>query len=185
MFSGKSEELIRRLKRESYAEKKILAVKPRIDTRTENAIAARSKNKVSGKFEPSFQFEAIPVAGQDEFEELVAREKPDVLAIDEAQFFGDWLPSVLDVIIGMRFVDKVIIAGLDMDAWGRPFGPMPALLAMADDFRKETAVCFHCKSAPANMTYKVSRGSGEQVEVGDAGLYEARCRNCWTPPPEE
>ncbi|MDO8302443.1 MAG: hypothetical protein Q7T18_04285, partial [Sedimentisphaerales bacterium] len=66
----------------------------------------------------------------------------------------------------------------------KPFGPMPQLLAMCDDSRKETAVCFKCKSAPANMTYKVSRGSGEQVEVGDAGLYEARCRACWTPPPE-
>jgi len=183
MFSGKSEELIRRLRREGYTGKKILAVKPRIDIRTEELIAARSKG-AAGKFERTLAFIAKPVDNEKELAALVLspRNGPDILGVDEAQFFGPWFADLVRKLLLRDYIEKIIVAGLDMDAWGRPFGPMPTLLAMADDVRKETAVCFKCRKASAMMTQKTSKGSGSQIEVGDAGLYEARCRNCWTPP---
>lgn len=184
MFSGKSEELIKRLRRESYAGKRILVVKPREDTRTESRIVARTKNK-AGEFEPSQDFPATPIGSREELASLFFKVETDVLGIDEAQFFKPWLADFVRELLEKNFVEKIMVAGLDMDYRGNPFGPMPQLLAMCDDPRKETAVCFRCKKAPAVMTQKIRKSSGEQVEVGDAGLYEARCRACWMLPPDE
>lgn len=186
MFSGKSEELIRLLRRQDIAKKRILVVKPTVDTRTGNCIASRRKGK-SGKFENSEEFPATPIGSREELEHLFFKVETDVLALDEAQFFGPWIVDFVQGLIEKKSVHKIIVAGLDMDAWGKPFGPMPELLAMADEVKKETAVCFRCgrEEVPAVITQKLAKGSGEQVEVGNADLYGACCRDCWTTPPKE
>jgi thymidine kinase len=110
--------------------------------------------------------------------------KPDILTIDEAQFFGPELLEYLDELLEKKKSKNftIIVAGLDMDAWRRPFGIMPQLLAMADEVLKLTAICAACNGEnPAIFTQKKG-GTGEQVEVGDTGLYEARCRACYYVP---
>jgi len=185
MFSGKTEELIRRLRRASYAGKRILVIKPKIDTRTENKIVARLK-KSEVKFEPAAEFPAYPVESLEELEKLFKETNPEILGIDEAQFLKDWFLIFLYKLLqnSAQVSVTVIIVGLDKDAWGKPFGIMPQLMALADHVDKEEAVCFKCGSLNAVMTQKKSLGSGEQIEVGDFELYEARCRICWTPPRE-
>ena len=186
MFSGKSEELIRRLNRATYAEQNVLVVKPRIDTRNESKIASRKKkDKKDTKFEENSSFPAHEISTAKEFVDLVSQHKPDVLAIDEAQFFQEWLLELID-----EFLDKwgatnfkIIVSGLDMDAWKNPFGIMPQLMAKANEVTKFTAVCFRCKKNDANLTYKKS-GSKEQIEVGNFQTYEARCRTCHKLPPD-
>lgn len=189
MFSGKSEELIRQLKRATYAKQKILAIKPGIDTRNETPdIVTRVMKAAENLFEPSDKFPASPIHAQEELKNLMSDEQPDILAADEAQFFEEWFYEFIENLKLNRkdLCLKIVIAGLDMDAWGEPFGPMPKLLAIADIVRKETAVCFKCKNpnATATMTQKLSHSNGSHIEIGDAELYEARCLNCWTPPEE-
>lgn len=180
MFSGKSEELIRRLNRATYAEQNVLVIKPKIDTRNEKKIASRKKrDKKDTEFQESHSFPAQEVSTSKEFVELVSQHKPDVLAIDEAQFFQEWLLELIDEILDKETDTnfKIIVSGLDMDAWKKPFGIMPQLMAKANEVTKFTAVCFHCKKNDANLTYKKS-GSKEQIEVGNFQTYEARCRTC-------
>lgn len=187
MFSGKSEELIRRLNRAIYAEQNVLVVKPKIDTRNEGKIASRKKkDKKDVKFEEFDSFPAHEISTSKEFVELVSQHKPDVLAIDEAQFFQEWLLELIDELLDKEEHTnfKIIVSGLDMDAWRKPFGIMPQLMASANEVIKFSAVCFHCKKNDANLTYKKS-GSREQVEVGNFEKYEARCRACHELPTDQ
>lgn len=183
MFSGKTEELIRILRRSDLAGKKIIVVKPMIDVRTENEIASRrTSNGHSKDFAKSEVFPALPVASAQELGDVIRKEQPTILAIDEVQFFEPWLIDFLtDLMRRTRDTDlTVLAAGLDMDAWGKPFGVMPHIMSMADEVQKETAICFKCK-APAMFTQKLVN-SEQQVEVGDFEIYEARCRVCHTLP---
>lgn len=183
MFSGKTEELIRVLNRAEIAGKKILVIKPVIDSRTANEIASRRKHdKESNQFKKFGSFPAFPVGSAAEALGLINAHQPSVLGIDEAQFFDQWMVDFLVEFMKVNS-DKdimVIAAGLDMDAWGRPFGIMPKLMTVADEVQKETAICFVCKK-PAMYTQKLSE-SDKQVEVGDTEIYEARCRTCHFPP---
>lgn len=179
MFSGKTEELLRILHRSALAGKKILVLKPKVDSRTENEIASRHKPDAAAReFKKNGSHPAIPVATMEEALAAIAEHQPSVLGVDEAQFFEPWIVELLcDLMRDHASTDlMIVVAGLDMDAWTRPFGVMPQLLAMADDVQKETAICFKCK-APAMYSQKLG-GGDSQVEVGDAEIYEARCRVC-------
>lgn len=189
MFSGKTEELIKRLRKVTYAKKKVIAVKPKIDTRAEN-IVTRFKRAAHHPFEPKEEFPARKISSKEELLAIVYNERPDVLAIDEAQFLGEWFFNEFLVPLKKKedelgFDMRLIISGLDTDAWRNPFGIMPLLIAAADNgLTKEMAVCFRCGKS-ATLTQKKSKGSGQQIEVGDSELYEARCLACWTPPEEQ
>lgn len=179
MFSGKTEELIRILHRSDLAGKKILVVKPRLDVRTEDEIASRrTSDAKSREFTKSGSFPARPVETAHELENLIQQERPTILGVDEAQFFQPWLYDYLVELLRHRNNTDlmILVAGLDMDAWGKPFGIMPQLMALADEVQKETAICFRCKK-PAIFTQKLV-SSNQQVEVGDSEIYEARCRVC-------
>lgn len=183
MFSGKTEELIRILHRSDLAGKKISVVKPRLDVRSADEIASRRTADAKSKdFTKSGSFPAIPIESAQELGDIVKREQPTILGIDEAQFFEPWLYDFLvDLLRRTSNTDlTILVAGLDMDAWGRPFGIMPQIMAMADEVQKETAICFQCKQ-PAMFTQKLV-SSDQQVEVGDFEIYEARCRVCHTLP---
>ncbi len=164
MFSGKSEELIRRLRRALIARQRVQVFKPLIDDRfgTED-IVSRDDRRLKAV--------SVPTSA-----ELLARLEigVQVVGIDEVQFFD---PGIVDV--SMQLADagiRVIAAGLDQDYMRRPFGPMPALLAVAEEVSKMHAVCVRCRGA-AHYSQRVSGGDA-QVEVGDSS-YEARCRACY------
>ena len=185
MFSGKTEELIRLLHRSQIAGKKILVVKPKIDIRTQNEIASRKKEDLqNGGFKKFMEFPAIPVSSAEEIAALIDSRQPDVLGLDEAQFFEPWIFEFVHALLHKHADSDLLIlaAGLDMDAWGKPFGSMPQLLAIANEVQKETAICFSCKQA-GTITQKLVN-TGKTVEVGDAEIYEARCRKCHTMPEE-
>ncbi len=180
MFAGKSEGLIRTLRVIEIAERNIIVVKPKIDTRTEQEIAARTK-KCDKQSEKLSTFPAYPVNSAAEVEELLKKNQCDVLAMDEVQFFGDWVVKLVnDLLEEKRATDfKIIVAGLDMDHQKQPFGPMPHLMAMADEVTKLKAVCDVCRQLPENAIFtKKIGGSSEQVEIGDKDIYQARCRAC-------
>ena len=164
MFSGKSEELIRRLRRAVIARQRVQVFKPIIDDRfATDDIVSRDERRLK----------AIPVASSGE---LLTRVEigVQVVGIDEVQFFD---AGVVDVC--MQLADagiRVIAAGLDQDYMRRPFGPMPALLAVAEEVSKMHAVCVRCRGA-AHYSQRVS-GGDTQVEIGDSS-YEARCRSCY------
>jgi thymidine kinase len=164
MFSGKTEELIRRLKRALYGKQKIQVFKPQIDNRyDELAVVSHSQLKIV----------ATPVTAAEQVMQLL---KPDteVVGIDEVQFLGmDIIPVVQEMASrGLR----VVCAGLDQDYQGKPFEPMPQLLAIAEYVTKELAICVVCGN-PANRSQRLT-DSAERVVVGAAGAYEARCRKC-------
>ena len=133
---------------------------------------------------------AMKADSHAELQALIREFDPDVIGVDEAQFFDDSIGWVLDLIahqsggvIGDVEIPRgleVYAAGLDLDAWAKPFGPMPNLLAFADRVEKFTANCFQC-GQDARLTQKIG-GSGGRIEVGADDLYEARCVECWTPP---
>lgn len=179
MFCGKTDELIRRLRIASYADKEALVIKPVLDSRSGEQIASRVKNPETNKFERAASLPANSVASQGDFWKLINQIRYDIIAVDEAQFFGPWFANLIGELFDFDQRDglEVIIAGLDMDAWRRPFGNMPIFMAMADSVTKLRAVCFKCKQPNAIFTQKLG-GSSSQVEIGDAGLYEARCRKC-------
>jgi len=164
MFSGKSEELIRRLRRAIIGRQRVQVFKPIIDDRfSSDDIVSRDERRLK----------AIPVTSSGE---LLTRVEigVQVVGIDEVQFFD---AGVVDVC--MQLADagiRVIAAGLDQDYMRRPFGPMPALLAVAEEVSKMHAVCVRCRGA-AHYSQRVSGGDA-QVEVGDSS-YEARCRSCY------
>lgn len=171
MFSGKSEELIRRLKRTAYTNQTFLAFSPEIDDRY--GVGEIKSHNGSG-------VTAEVIGDSWEIGKRWAAAESNIIAIDEAQFFGAALPPVI-----MGLADRgarVIVAGLDTDFLRRPFGPMPAILAVAERVQKLTAVCVKCYG-DATLTQRVVDGkpvtSGEQIEVGGIGSYEARCRDCF------
>ena len=174
MFSGKSEELIRRLKRARIARQRVACFKPDIDLRYHRtSIASHSAQT----------HEAETVANVDRLKEaLHARlDHVEVVGIDEAQFFDETIiPYAMDLVhLGKR----VLIAGLDTTFNAEPFGPIPALMAISDEVTKLSAVCMVC-GAPAIHTQRLGQ-SQELVVVGAAGLYEARCRACFSPSTDE
>lgn len=164
MFSGKTEELIRRLKRAQFAKLKIAIFKPSVDVRYSD-VEVVSHDLHSLKSTPitdaRFMLE-IP----DEIE---------VVGIDEAQFFGDNLVEVAQELADRGV--RVIIAGLDTDFMGKPFGPMPALMAIAEDVRKVHAICVKCGNL-ANHSHRLSKNS-ELVVLGEKDVYEPLCRECY------
>ncbi|MFZ1728724.1 MAG: thymidine kinase [Bacteroidota bacterium] len=165
MFSGKTEELIRRLRRAQIAKQRVAIFKPVIDTRyAEDRIVSHS-----GVSLPS-----INVANAAEIREKAV--DVDVVGIDEAQFFDLELVRVCEDLADLGH--RVIVAGLDQDYLGQPFDPMPQLLAVAEYISKTLAICMVCGN-PANRTQRVTRRS-ERVLVGADEAYEARCRRCWT-----
>ena len=164
MFSGKTEELIRRLKRVKIANLKAEIFKPIIDTRFDVVkLVSHDENKIL----------STPVNNSIQILEL--SEGMDVIGIDEAQFFDDKIIEVCEQLAlqGIR----VIVAGLDMDFKGRPFNQMPNLLAVADYVTKLHAICVRCGSI-ANFSYRKSTEEG-QVLLGELDMYEPRCRNCF------
>jgi len=164
MFSGKTEELIRRLKRARIANLRIEIFKPGIDVRyDEQNIVSHDENKVL----------STPIDNSQQI--LLLAQEVDVVGIDEAQFFDAELPYVCDQ-LALRGV-RVIVAGLDMDYLGRPFGTMPALLAKADYITKLHAICVRCGNI-ASYSYRKT-ASKATVVLGEQDVYEPRCRHCY------
>jgi thymidine kinase len=167
MFSGKSEELIRRLRRAQIARQQVQTFKPALDNRFSDAqIVSHSDMKISSE----------NVANSLELAERV-RPDTEVVGIDEGQFFDADLPAVCDALAKQG--KRVIVAGLDQDYLGKPFEPMPQLLATAEYITKTLAICMVC-GGPANHTQRLV-ASKERVLVGASGTYEARCRHCFDP----
>ena len=167
MFSGKSEELIRRLRRAKIARQKVAAFKPALDDRyDEDSIVSHDDRRV----------ESIPVADAREVLKLIDDET-EVVGLDEGQFLGEALPEVCEELADRGI--RVIVAGLDQDYLGRPFEPMPQVMAVAEYVTKTLAVCMQC-GRPANRTQRLIH-SDERVVVGATGAYEARCRACFRP----
>lgn len=167
MFSGKSEELIRRLRRAKIAKQKVVAFKPRIDDRyDDDDIVSHDDRRI----------ESIRIENASEILGYVGSDV-QVVGIDEGQFLGPKLPEVCEELANRGV--RVICAGLDQDFMGRPFEPMPALLAVAEYITKTLAVCMQC-GKPANRTQRITT-STERVVVGAAEVYEARCRHCFDP----
>ncbi len=167
MFSGKTEELIRRVRRAQIARQRVEIFKPVIDKRySETEIVSHSEQKL-----PSIIVKNAP--------QIISLSlEAQVVGIDEAQFFGRGLVKVVKTLANMG--KRVIVAGLDTDYRGEPFHPIPDLLAMAEDITKTHAICVICGN-PANFTQRLTK-SKDQVLVGAADIYEARCRNCFEPP---
>ncbi len=165
MFSGKTEELIRRLKRALLGQQQIQTFKPRLDQRhAESAIVSHSDQRL----------DSVAV---DHAEDILALVRPEtqVVGIDEVQFLGPEVVSVCE-----RLADRgvrVIVAGLDQDYRGVPFEPVPHLMAVAEYVTKELAVCVVC-GGPAHRSQRLSRG-GQRILLGSLGAYEARCRRCF------
>lgn len=170
MFSGKTEELIRRVRRAQIARQKVELFKPAIDTRYSNdEIVSHDDQKLPSRVVKDAN-EMIPFS-------LEAQ----VVAIDEAQFYKKNIVKVCKTLANMG--KRVIIAGLDTDYRGEPFSPIPDLLAIAEYITKTHAICVVCGN-PANFTQRTTK-SKDQVLIGTSDIYEARCRNCYEPPNEE
>lgn len=164
MFSGKTEELIRRIKRAKIANQKVLIFKPKKDVRYgTDVVVSHDENK----------YESIPVESSLDILQHIG--DANVIGIDEAQFFDEDLPAVAQK-IAIRG-SRVIIAGLDMDFRGVPFGPMPNLLAVAEYITKVHAICPHCGNL-ATHSYRLSSET-ETVVLGEKDKYEPRCRVCY------
>lgn len=164
MFSGKTEELIRRLKRAKIANQKVEIFKPAIDTRyDENQVVSHDANSI----------QSTPIENSQTI--LLLAQGVDVVGIDEAQFFDEEVRHVCET-LALRGT-RVIVAGLDMDYTGKPFGQMPNLLAIADYITKLHAICMKCGNI-ANISYRKT-SEGGQVLLGEKDTYEPRCRNCF------
>ncbi|MFQ6612413.1 MAG: thymidine kinase [Fidelibacterota bacterium] len=167
MFSGKTEELIRRLRRAEIANMETVIFKPLIDNRySDNHIVSHDQKKLT----------SIPVKEINEVANLAGNAQ--VVGIDEAQFFSaELVPICRQLALAGK---RVIVAGLDTDYRGLPFGPMPQIMCEADFLDKLRAICIKCGN-PASYTQRLTKDSS-QILVGEADMYEARCRNCFEPP---
>ena len=170
MFSGKTEELIRRMKRAKFARQRVEIFKPSIDTRySDEEVVSHDRNSIrSTMVDTSASI-------------LLLASDIDVVGIDEAQFLDDGLPAVCNELANRGI--RVIVAGLDMDFKGVPFGPMPALCAIADDVTKVHAICMRCGS----LAYVSHRLVNEEKRVllGEKAQYEPLCRECYLKAIEE
>ena len=168
MFSGKSEELVRRLRRAVIARQRVQAFKPALDTRDEeDVLMTRDRRGVDARSVPDSAALRVALAADVQ-----------VVGVDEVQFFDAGIVG-----LAMELADRgvrVVLAGLDQDFERRPFGPMPALLAVAEQVDKMHAVCVVC-GEPAHYSQRIA-GGREQVLVGDVEAYEARCRRCYEVP---
>ncbi|ENK1244065.1 thymidine kinase [Clostridium sporogenes] len=170
MYSGKTEELIRRIRRAEIAKQKVQVFKPEIDNRySKDDVVSHAGDKI----------QSIPVKSSKEILEKLS-DDTDVIGIDEAQFFDDSLVEIVSKIANNN--RRVICAGLDMDFKGEPFGPMPKLMAIAEFVDKIQAVCMVCNN-PATRTQRLINGSPAKksdpvVLIGAQESYEARCRKC-------
>lgn len=164
MFSGKTEELLRRLKRAQIAKLKVEIFKPKTDTRYHDSeVVSHDANRIAST--PVENASSILLLGSD----------IEVVGIDEAQFFDQELPEVCNKLANKGI--RVIIAGLDMDFQGQPFGPMPALMSIAEHVTKVNAVCVCCGN-PASYSYRKSEEQ-ETFLLGEKDNYEPRCRTCY------
>jgi len=167
MFSGKSEELIRRVRRAQIARQRVQVFKPQLDDRYR-------RDQVVSHSEMTFPAEIVAKAG-----DILQRvhDRTEVVAIDEVQFFGRDVVDVCEKLANLG--KRVIVAGLDQDYLGSPFEPMPQLMAVAEYVTKTLAVCARC-GAPANRSQRLI-SSEERIVVAAEGAYEARCRRCFEP----
>jgi thymidine kinase len=164
MFSGKTEELIRRLKRVKIANQKVEIFKPTIDVRYDvTKIVSHDTTAIH----------STPVDSSQKILEIARN--VDVIGVDEAQFFDADLPAVCDTLASSGI--RVIVAGLDMDYLGNPFGPMPSLMAKADYVTKVHAICMRCGNI-ANYSFRKTSAAG-QVVLGEKDIYEPLCRVCY------
>jgi thymidine kinase len=164
MFSGKTEELIRRMRRAQFAKQKVEIFKPAMDTRySEENIVSHDQNAIP----------CTPVEHSGNI--LLLSGERDVIGIDEAQFFDDGLPSVCNQLANQGI--RVIVAGLDMDYKGNPFGPMPELCAIADDVTKVHAICVECGQL-AGYSHRLARND-KLVFLGEKEEYQPLCRRCF------
>jgi thymidine kinase len=164
MFSGKTEELIRRLKRAKIANQKVEIFKPKVDTRYDpSKVVSHDENSIL----------AIPIENSRKL--LDYADAYSVIGIDEAQFFDRELPEICQKLA--MYGKRVIVAGLDMDFRGKPFGPMPDLLAVAEYITKVHAICQHCGNL-ATHSYRLA-SDDDTVLLGEKDVYEARCRTCY------
>lgn len=164
MFSGKTEELIRRMKRAKFARQRVEIFKPSIDTRySEEEVVSHDQHSI-----PSTPIDSSAAI-------LLLSSEIDVVGIDEAQFFDDGLVDVCNELANRGI--RVIIAGLDMDYKGKPFGPMPALCAIADDVTKVHAICVKC-GALAYVSHRLVANE-KRVLLGETDEYEPLCRECY------
>lgn len=167
MYSGKTEELIRRLRRSELARQKIQVFKPEIDDRYDaEDVTSHNQNK----------FRAVPIRSAQDIWNLLA-DDTQVVGIDEGQFFDQALVEVCQILADRGI--RVIVAGLDTDWKAEPFEPMPTLMAIAENVTKQHAVCVVCGAA-ASRTQRVAEAEG-QIAVGSHGMYEARCREHFRP----
>lgn len=167
MFSGKSEELIRRLRRAEIARQRVQIFKPVIDQRY-------STNHIVSHNDLRIHSDCVSTAAEAQSKIDL---RTEVIGIDEAQFLGE---AVVDMVVRLADMGKrIIIAGLDTDYLGRPFHPMPELLAVADEITKTLAICMQCGN-PAKHTQRLI-ASEDLIVVGAEGMYEARCRRCFEP----
>lgn len=164
MFSGKTEELIRRLKRAQFAKQKVEIFKPKIDTRYHEI------NVVSHQ---GSEFVSTPVPSSSNI--LLLANDVDVIGIDEAQFFDEGLPGVCNQLADLGI--RVIVAGLDLDYLGKPFGPMPEIMARAEYVTKVHAICMRC----GELAYVSHRKTENEnlVVLGETDTYEPLCRHCF------
>lgn len=167
MFSGKTEELIKQVRRAHFAKQRTQVFKPQIDSRYSiGDVASHDQTRLA----------AFPVAEASEIAGMI-HAATNLVAIDEGQFFGDEIVDIATELAGAG--KRVIIAGLDTDWRGRPFGPMPQLMAVAEVVRKQHAICRVCGS-PATRTQRLVAGE-EDILVGSTEAYEARCRKHFDP----
>jgi thymidine kinase len=164
MFSGKTEELIRRLRRAEFARQRVEIFKPGLDTRYDEA------NVVSHE---GTTIRSTPVPNSSNL--LLLAGDIQVVGIDEAQFFDDGLPTVCEQLANQGV--RVIVAGLDMDFQGRPFGPMPPLMAMAEYVTKVHAICMHCGGL-ATFSHR-THVSQDLIHLGETDSYQPLCRSCF------
>lgn len=165
MFSGKTEELIRRLRRAQFANQKIHVYKPCIDVRySEDKVVSHDAHNI----------ESTPIDKPELMLECL-NDGTEVVGVDEAQFFDQTIVDVVTTLANHGI--RVVIAGLDMDFLGKPFGPMPTLMAIAEDVQKVHAICVKCGS-PAAHSHRLSK-KGDLVLLGEKDVYEPLCRHCF------
>jgi len=164
MFSGKTEELIRRLKRAKYAKQRVEIFKPEIDTRYDvEKVVSHDENSIN----------STPVQSSSQI--LLLSTDVDVVGIDEAQFFDSEIVNVCNMLADRGI--RVIVAGLDMDYLGKPFGPMPALMATAEYITKVKAICLRCGDV-AHVSHRMVQND-KLVLLGETDTYEPLCRSCY------